>query len=147
MLSKYTWRGKERKFLLFQSAVNIKQIWGGTQKPWNLFIKNCIFILTCLNFSHFHSTVHLMQHTYWDIFSTAQNRFWTRQFWCLLVLLPVFVSLLPHQQKFFLWTFFILGNKSRLGQDWVNREVRAWRLCHFGSKTAKQSVQCGQVCS
>ena len=35
------------------------------------FIKNCEFILTCLNFSNLQSTLHLMQYTYWDFFPTA----------------------------------------------------------------------------
>ena len=45
--------------------------------PQNLeFIyKHCIFILTCLNFSHLQSTLHLMQYTYQDIFSPDQNSF------------------------------------------------------------------------
>ena len=34
----------------------------------NLFIKNCLFILTCLNVSHLQSTLHLMQYTYQDLF-------------------------------------------------------------------------------
>ena len=36
-------------------------------------------------------------------FSTTQNSFWTHQFWCLLVLLPFFVSPLSHQQNVSLW--------------------------------------------
>ena len=32
----------------------------GDPKYWNLFIKNCVFILTCLNLSHLQSTRHLM---------------------------------------------------------------------------------------
>ena len=48
---------------------------GRTQTPWNLFIKNCVFILTRLNLSHLQSTLHLMQYTYQDIFFTAQNSF------------------------------------------------------------------------
>ena len=51
-------------------------IWGGTQ-ILSLFIKNCVFILTCLNFSDFQSTLHLMQYTYQDFFFTAQNSFLT----------------------------------------------------------------------
>ena len=39
----------------------------------NLLIKNCTFILTCLNFSHLQSALHLLQYTYWDVSSTAQN--------------------------------------------------------------------------
>ena len=42
---------------------------GGPKKPpWDLFIKNCVFILTCLNFSHLQSALHLMQYTYQDAF-------------------------------------------------------------------------------
>ena len=41
---------------------------GGTQKTQNLFIKNCAFILTCLNFSSLQSTLHLMQYTYQEAF-------------------------------------------------------------------------------
>ena len=48
---------------------------GVPPKTQNLFIKTCVFILTCLNFSHLQSTLHLMQYTYGDIFSTAQNSF------------------------------------------------------------------------
>ena len=37
--------------------------------PKNLeFIYNNVGILTCLNFSHLQSTVHLMQYTYQDVF-------------------------------------------------------------------------------
>ena len=48
-------------------------IWGG--QKWNVFIKNRVFILTCLNFSHLQSTLYLIQYNYWDIFSNAQNSF------------------------------------------------------------------------
>ena len=76
---------------------------------WNLFIKNCVLILTCLNIHHFQSTLHLMQYTYWDIFSTTRNNFWTCWFWCLLVLLPFFLSPPPHQQNISLWRYFSSG--------------------------------------
>ena len=70
---------------------------GGPQKTQNLFVKNCVFILTCLNCSLLQSTFHLMLYTYQEVFSTAQNSVWTHQFCCLLVLLPFFVSPLPQQ--------------------------------------------------
>ena len=41
----------------------------------NLLIKNCVFILTCLNFSHLQNTLHWMQYNYWDVISTVQNSF------------------------------------------------------------------------
>ena len=47
----------------------------GDPQNQNLLIKNCVFIFICLNFSHLQSTLHLMQHTYWDFFPTAQNSF------------------------------------------------------------------------
>ena len=79
------------------------------------------------------------------MFIAAQNNFWTRQFWCLLVFLKFFVSLLPHQQNISLWgPFLIQGNKKTQkccsGWDPVNREGGAQ-----GSKTAEHSVKCGQV--
>ena len=78
----------------------------GPKYPRNLLIKNCVFILTCLNLSHLQSTLQLMQYTCWDIFSTAQNSFWTCWIWCLLVLLPFFVSAVPHWQNVSLWRHF-----------------------------------------
>ena len=84
---------------------------GGYTKKTELIYKKCVFILTCLNFSHLQSTLHLMQYTYWDFFSTAQNSFWTHQFWCLLVLLPFFVSPIPHWQNISLWGLFSTWRK------------------------------------
>ena len=62
---------------------------------------------------------------------TALNSFWIHQFWCLLVLLPFFVSPLPHQQTIsFLGLFSSgVGGRSCLGWDWVNREGGALRPC------------------
>ena len=77
------------------------------EPPKQESIKNCVFICTCLNFSHLQSTLHVMQYTYQGIFSTVQNSFWTLWFWCQLVLLPFFfVSLLPHWQNVSLWGCF-----------------------------------------
>ena len=45
------------------------------EPPKMEFLKNCVFIFTCLNFSHLQSTLYLMQYNYTDIFSTAQNIF------------------------------------------------------------------------
>ena len=41
-----------------------------------------------------------MQYPFRDVFSTAQNSFWIRWFWGLLVLLPFFSPPLPHQHTF-----------------------------------------------
>ena len=61
---------------------------------------------------------------------------WTRQFWCLLVLLLFFVSLLPHWQNVSPWILFSSGETktSYSGRDWVNREGGAWESCRFGQK-------------
>ena len=48
-------------------------------------------------------------------FSTAQKSFSTCQFWCLLVLLPFFVSPLAHQQNVSLWGLFSTGWIGRVG--------------------------------
>ena len=110
-------------------------MWGATPCKRDLFIKLCVFILTCLNFRHLQSTLHLMQYTYRDVFSTAQSSFWTHWFWCLLVLLLFFVSPLPHGKMFPFQDYFYLGKqKMLLGQDWVNREGGAWEPCCFWSK-------------
>ena len=68
-----------------------------------------------------------MQHTNWYVFSTAQNSFWTCQFWCLLVLLPFFVSPLPHRQNVSLWGLFLRREtKKSLGMrsgEWEGRNM------------------------
>ena len=120
----------------------------GDPKKLEFIYKNYVFILTCLNFSHLQSTLHLMQYSYQDVVSTAQNSFWTLQFWCLLVLLPFFCFTSSTSSKCFpLRTFFIWGNgkKRWLGQDWVNREGGSRELYHFWSKTTEHSAWCGQV--
>ena len=94
---------------------------GNPPKPRNLFITNCVFSLTCLNFSHFQNTLHLMQYTYWDFFPSV----WTCWFWCLLVLLLFVVSPLPHQQNLSLWGLFSSGeiNKKIVQREtgWIGR--------------------------
>ena len=82
------------------------------------------------------------------LFSTAQNSFWTCQFWCLFMLQLFYVSPLPHRQNISLWGLFPFGktDKSPLGWDWVNR-VGPGVLPLFWSKTAERSAWCGQVLS
>ena len=86
-LHKNVWaKGPKKKTLRF-TAMQCQQCerkaynWG--PKTQNLFIRNCVFILTYLNSSDLQSALYLMQYTYGDIFSTAQNSFGIRQFWCL----------------------------------------------------------------
>ena len=121
------------------------------QNPWNLFIKNCVFILTCLNFSHLQSTLHLMQYTYQGIFFHC-----SKQFLNSLILMPftasaffcLFVSTLPHQQNISPEDFFLPGEtnkKKSLGVRLVNRERRAQWSCYFGQKLLNTQVCCEQV--
>ena len=85
-------------------------------------------------------------------FSTAQNRFWTYQFWCLLVLLLFFLFHLFHIGKTFPFEdFFIWGNKQTkkllvklLGCNWVNREDGVWGLCCFWSKLLTTQCSVGR---
>ena len=88
-----------------------------------------------------------MQYIYWDVFSTAQDSFWTRWFWCLLVLLLFFVSPLPHGQNGSLCELFSSGKQRKVARGktrWIGRlgHRRSW---HFWSKTAEHSARCGQV--
>ena len=85
---------------------------GRPKKPQNLFIKKlCIYSYIFKSPSpskHSPSdAIHLSR-----CFSTAQNSFWTCQFWWLLVLLPFFVSLLPHQKMFPFEDFFHPGKQT-----------------------------------
>ena len=88
---------------------------GGPKNPGiHFFKKLCVYfymfkLQSPLKYFHF------MQHTYWDIFSTAKNSFWTRWFWCLLVLLRFLVLPLPHQQNVSLWGSFSLGKQRSFG--------------------------------
>ena len=52
--------------------------------------------------------IHLLR-----LFSTAQNSFWTRQFWCLSVLPPFLISPLPHRQNVPFGDFFHLGKQTK----------------------------------
>ena len=131
-----------------KEGVNIS--WGGPPKMECIYKTNCGFILTCLNFSHLQSTLHLMQYTYWDVYFHCSKLFLN-----LSIPMPsrasaggffCFVLSLQHQQNVSLWGLFSsLGWGGRCsGQEWMNREGGAQGSCHFWSKTG-HSGQCGQV--
>ena len=87
------------------------------------------------------STLHLMQYTYWDSFSTAQNSFWTCRFWCLL-------SVSAHWQNISFWGRFSSRQIRKVAWSevgWIGRagdgDLVIW------SKTAEKSAQCWQMCS
>ena len=110
--------GNATPYSLGQSSHKPTQIqgvgtWGGGPKNQEFIDKKCIFILTSLNFNRLQSTLHLIQYTYQDISSTAQNSFWTHWFWCLLGLLP-FCFNSSHQQNISLWGLFYPGKQEKL---------------------------------
>ena len=92
-------------------------------KTWTLFIKKCVFILTCLNSVTFKvlsfDAMRLLR-----FFSTAQNSFWTLWFWCLLVLLLLF-HLFHVSKPFPFEDFFHAGNKKVTWGEivWTGRMV------------------------
>ena len=98
----------------------------GTQNPQNLFTKNCVFILTCLNFSHLQSTLHLMQSTYWNIFPLLKivlNSLILMPFFPGIFLFVCFTSS-TLAKRFPLRTFFIWRDKKYVAQDeigWIGK--------------------------
>ena len=116
-------------------------MWGGTQKQ-NLFIKNCVFILTYLNFSNLQSTLHLMQYTYQDVFPSAQNHFWTHQFWYFLVLLLFFVSPLPHWKNISSEDFFSSGETNKVTQGKIRWLGRVGHGGHAGFGQKLLNTEC-----
>ena len=108
----------------------------GDPPQWNLVIKNCVFIFTCLNFSHLQSTLHLSQYTNGDCLSTSQNSFWTHHFCCLLVLLPFFYFNSSYPQNVSLWVHKV----ARGGIRWIGR-VGLGGHAVFGKKLL--NTECG----
>ena len=100
------------------------QVYEGGPPKQDYLLKNCVLSLSHLNFSHLQSTLRLMQYTYWVVFSTAQNSFWTHRFLYHPVLLPFFISPLPHQQNISLWELFSTGKTKKVAQHefgWIGR--------------------------
>ena len=99
-------------------------IWGETPpKNRHLFIKMCVFSLTCLNFSHLQSTLHLMQGTYWDVFPLLKTSFELVNFGAFYCFCHFLFHLFHISKMFPFEDFFSSGEtkKSCSGWDWVNR--------------------------
>ena len=66
-----------------------------------------------------------MQYTYWDVFPTPQNSFWTHRFWCLLELLLFFCFTTFTRQNVSLWGLFSSGKERKKvpgGKiEWIGR--------------------------
>ena len=105
-------------------------IWEGEppQKNQNLFTKNCVFILTCLNFSHLPSALHSMQCTYHDFFPHC-----SKQFLNFLIMIPfnasaIFAFHFFHIGKTFFFEDFLQKGKWRSHSLWdgMCREGGVW---------------------
>ena len=110
--------------------------------PKSGIIKNCVFILTCLNFNHLESTLHWCNSPIETFFHCSQ------QFLNLLILMPFSSSAtlfhLFHTGKMFPFKdLFHMGKQKKVAWGktrWIGR-VGKEGSCHFGSKTAEP--QCG----
>ena len=133
------WRASKQRNGITRKGVIIQR--GLPKKIQNLFSKNCLFIVTCLNVSHLPSTLHLMQYTYQDIFPLLKIVFKLVGFDAFysfyhFLFHPFHVSkMFPSEDFFHLWIF-----KSHSGWDWVTKECGAQESWHFWSKTAEHSV-------
>ena len=109
---------------------------GGPKRNRNFVIKNCVFIFRCYKFYHLQSTVHLMQCTGLNVFSTFRSSPETFAKWCLLMPPSFFSSPLPGPQNVFLGGLFSFGgiNISRTERDRVNMAGGELGSCCFWLK-------------
>ena len=119
---------------------------GNPKKAQNWFIKSCVFILTCLNFSTLQNLLHWVQQTYRDGFSHCSRQFLDSSILMPLALLPFLFQLFHISKTFPLEDSFHPGKQSHSGRDRVNREGGHGRHAGFGQKLL-DTQQCGQVCS
>ena len=82
-------------------------------------------------------------------FSTAQNSFWTHQFWCFLMLLLFFVSPLPKLQNISFWGLFHLGKQKKVAGGeiwWIGKVGHGVMLFYFIKNCWTLIAWCGHVC-
>ena len=89
-------------------------------------------------------SLHLTKYTYWDVFSTAQNSFWTHWFWCLFVSSAVFFFSFFHIGKMFHFEDFLFfaretKNVTQGEMRWIGR-VGHGDHAVFGQKLL--NIQC-----
>jgi len=120
---------------------------GGPKKNRNFVIKNCVFIFRCYKFTLLQSTVHLMQCTSLNMFSTFRSSPETLSKWCLLMPLSFFSSPLPHPKNVFLWGLFSFGGikRSCTERDRVNMAGGEAESCCFWLKIVAHSRLCALV--
>ena len=119
-------------------------LWGGTQNPPEFIYKNCVFILTCLNFSHLQSTLHLMQYTcnmemFFPLLKTVSGLIDSDAF----LVTPTFCFTFSTTAR-----LFHPGKQTKevtWGEiGWTGRVGHGGHAA-FWSKTAEHSAWCGQV--
>ena len=117
---------------------------GGPKRNRNFVIKNCVFIFRCYKFNHLQSTVHLMQCTGLNVFSTFRSSPETLAKWCLLMPPSYFSSPIPCPQNVFLWGLFSFGGikRSRMERDRVNMAGGEAGSCCFWLKIVSHSRLC-----
>ena len=109
---------------------------GEDPKKWNLFLKKVVYSYTFkLQSPSKYSPIDAIHLS--TFFFHCSNSFWTWRFWCLLVLLPVFISPLPRQQSISPWGVFSSGktkkNVAQGQKKWIGR-VGNRALALFGQK-------------
>ena len=121
-------------------------IWyvGGPKRNRNFVIKNCVFSFRCYKLNLLQSTIHLMQCTRLNMFSTFQSSSETLAKWCLLMPLSFFSSPLPRLQNIFLWGLFSFGGikRSHTERDRVIMAGGVVGSCYFWLKIVSHSRLC-----
>ena len=109
---------------------------GAPKRNRNFVIKKCLFIFRCYKCNHVQSTVHLMQCTGINVFSTFRSSPETLAKWCLLIPPSFFSSPLPRPQNVFLWGLLSFGGikRSRTERDRVNMVGGEAGSSHFWLK-------------
>ena len=115
-------------------------LYNGGPPKMEFIYKKCVFILTCLNFGHLQSTLHLTQYTYQGFFHCSKQFLNALIFRSFSTSAIVCFTSSTSAKCFPLRSFFIQETKqSCLRLDWVNREGGELGLCCFWSKTAEHS--------
>ena len=99
----------------------------GHKKRQNLFIKNCVFVLTCLNFRYLQSNLHLTQYTYGDFFLPLKTVFELVDY-DALVLLNFLFHLFRHQQTVPLQRLLPPGKQKKVSQG------KIWQMGRVGHR-------------
>ena len=120
----------------------------GVPPKQNLFMKHCVFIFACLNFSPFAGLsigCNTPVETFVLLLKTVSERVDSDAFQCVYHFYFHFF----HMGKTFPLEDFPRPRgkrtKSYSGRAWVNRAAGARGSCRFWLKTAENSVWCGQV--